>query len=57
MTIGSGRRIKQTQSIEDEVHSNGTVQDSHLIPFSSVLSLAWRDAGHKTATKVEKVFG
>jgi hypothetical protein len=49
--------LNKLNLIEDEVHSNGTVQDSHLIPFSSVLSLAWRDAGHKTATKVEKVFG
>ena len=41
MFIGSGWRIKVNSIREDEVHSNGTVQDSHLIPFSSVSSLVW----------------
>ena len=39
----------------DEAHSNGTVQDFHLIPFSSVLSLA--EISEQDFAKLGKVFG
>ena len=47
--------VKQTQSSIDEAHSNGTVQDFHLIPFSSARS-PWEVAEQDFA-KVGKVFG
>ena len=55
MFIGSGWRIKVNSIREDEVHSNGTVQDSHLIPFSSVSSLVW-EVSEQDFAKVEKIF-
>ena len=55
MIIGSGWRIKVNSIREDEVHSNGTVQDSHLIPFSSVSSLVW-EVSEQDFAKVEKIF-
>ena len=55
MIIGSGWRIKVNSIHEDEAHSNGTVQDSHLIPFSSVSSLVW-EVSEQDFAKVEKIF-
>jgi hypothetical protein len=54
--LGSGWRIKANSICVDEVHSNGTVQESHLIPFSSVSSLVW-EVSEQDFAKVEKVFG
>ena len=52
---GSGWRIKVNSIREDEVHSNGTVQESHLIPFSSVSSLVW-EVSEQDFAKLGKLF-
>ena len=44
--------VKQTQSSIDEAHSNGTVQDFHLIPVSSVPSQM--EVSEQDSANVEK---